>query len=97
LLPSTKCVFLKGEKRRDDKTILLGLAVDDHQIFPWFDLPDRKQFAPIPGENRRRIGNSFHNLCPEARQFIARWPCIIGVRAPTSWRHKVRSRSPIRY
>jgi hypothetical protein len=59
-----KCVCLPGEKRRDDKTILLGLAVDDHQIFSWFDLPDRKQFAPIPSENRCRVGNGFHNLRP---------------------------------
>ena len=60
---------LPGDKRRDDKTILLGLAVDD-QIFSCFDLPDRKQFAPIPSKNRCRIGNSFHNLRPEARQFM---------------------------
>jgi hypothetical protein len=53
-----------GEKRCDDKTVLLGFAVDDHQIFSWFDFPDRKQFATIPGENLCWIGDGFHDLSP---------------------------------
>ena len=60
---------LPCEKRRDDKTVLWGLAVDDYQIFSWFDLLGRKQFALIPSENRCRIGDSFYNLGPETRQF----------------------------
>ena len=48
-MPSTQGLALSSEKRRDDKTVLLGFAVDYHQIFSWFDLPDRKQFASIVG------------------------------------------------
>jgi hypothetical protein len=64
LLPSTKRLSLPGEKRRDEKAILLGFAVDYPQIFSWFDFPDRKQFAPIPGENLCRIGDGLHDLPP---------------------------------
>ena len=53
---------LPGEKCRDDKTVLLGFAVDYHQVFSQFDLPDRKQFPLIPGENLCWIGDGFHNL-----------------------------------
>ena len=61
---------LPGEKCRDDKTVLLEFTVGCHQIFSGFDLPARKQFASIPGENCCRIGDGFHKLRSEARQFI---------------------------
>ena len=62
MLPSTQRLSLPGEKRRDDETILLRLAVDHYEIFSWFDLLHCKQLAPIPDENRCRIDDSIHNL-----------------------------------
>ena len=59
-----QCLCLPGEKRCDDKAVLLEFAVYHHQIFPRFDLPDRKQLTSIPGQNLCRMGDGFQNLQP---------------------------------
>ena len=45
----------------DDRYITtLGAKVSKREMV--FDLPDRKQFPLIPGENGCRIGDGFHHL-----------------------------------